>query len=32
MTLCFLGSLRSMAVLVGRATQAIFLEEHQVEQ
>ena len=28
MTLCFLGSLRSMAVLVGRATQAIFLEEH----
>ena len=27
MTLCFLGSLRRMAVLVGRATQAIFLEE-----
>ena len=27
MTLCFLGSLRRMAVLVGRATQVIFLEE-----
>ena len=27
MTLCFLGSLRRMAVLVGRVTQAIFLEE-----